>query len=57
MKKSPAYGRIFLLGDGCTVPTNGSVITMKGSARKTANRLVFLPALAIDIAIRYRYRS
>ena len=26
-------------------------------ARKTANRLVFLPALAIDIAIRYRYRS
>ncbi|VFM99205.1 MAG: hypothetical protein BECKG1743E_GA0114224_102406, partial [Candidatus Kentron sp. G] len=57
MKKSPAYGRIFLLGDGCTVPTNGSVITTKGSARKTANRLVFLPALAIDIAIRYRYRS
>nr|VFJ73698.1 MAG: hypothetical protein BECKFM1743A_GA0114220_107371 [Candidatus Kentron sp. FM] len=34
-----------------------SVITTKGMARKTANRLVSLPALAIDIAIRYRYRS
>ncbi|VFN00004.1 MAG: hypothetical protein BECKG1743F_GA0114225_104464 [Candidatus Kentron sp. G] len=47
-------GVSFCWGMRCTVPTDGSVITTKDMARKTANRLVFLPALAIDIAIRYR---
>ena len=32
------YGRIFLLGERCTVPTDGSVITTKGLAQPSRNR-------------------
>ena len=49
-------GRIFLLGDRCTVPTDGSVITTKGIAQRSRNgcRGPLAIAIAIDIATRYR---